>query len=253
MSQATSGRRAQGVAIRRAALRAGVCLVLMALTGGSVMAARIQLDDGTQFSGTVVRKDGQNVMIVVPRSSVGSVDGVPLPEAVTVGKAAPTFSVVDLRGTTQTLGSASGEATLMLFWASWCPHCRSDVGLMKDLCSRYQGKGLRLVTVSVDRDMNALNKFVQDQQLPYPIIAAGSQPNSPESQLPERYEVQGIPTYFLVDARGVITWTMSGSVTESKLDLEGLLKPLIVEATSSPSSSQATSGGRSKKQKKKRD
>ena len=239
--------------MRRATRYTILCFLLAHLGGGRVTAAQIQLEDGTQFSGTVVRKDGQNVMIVVPRSSVASVDGVPLPEAVTIGKPAPTFSVADLRGTMQTLGSASGEATLMLFWASWCPHCRSDVGLMKDLFSRYQGKGLRLVTVSVDQDINALNKFVQDQQLPYPVVAASGAPDNPASQLPERYEMQGIPTYFLIDPKGMVTWTMSGSVTETKFDLDGLLKPLIVEAKSTTPSPRTTSDGRSKKQKKKRD
>ena len=219
---------------RRAALCAGgSVLVAFCFAGGSARAERIKLQDGAEFSGSVVGRDGESVTVNVPRLSVASVDGQPLPPPVVAGKAAPAFSVVDLDGATHTLGSAEGEATLINFWASWCPHCRHDVTLMKDLFARYHGKGVRFVMVSVDQDVNALNTFIRDQHLPYPVIAANGKPNSPASELPELYEARGIPVYYVVDAKGVIAKVISGSVAEKREDLEGLLKSLL-PATPSP-------------------
>ena len=136
----------------------------------SVSAAQIQLEDGTEFSGDVLQRSGEEVIIRLPRASVAAIDGTPLPTPVAQGEKAPEFSVLDLNGGTQTLGVSDGAATMVHFWASWCPHCRSDVKLMKELYARYDGKGLRMVMVSVDQDRSDLDTFIQKQDLPYPII-----------------------------------------------------------------------------------
>ena len=230
------------------AQRTLVCLLALGIGLGmhqSAHAAQVKLTDGTEVTGTVVGRDGRSITLTLQRSSVASIDGKPLPAPVVEGSPAPTFSVVDLSGTTQTLGSATGEVTLLHFWASWCPHCRHDVDLMKDLFAKYQGKGVRVVTVSVDQDMKALAAFIQDQHLPYPVVAAYSTPNTSASQLPDLYETHGIPAYFLMDAHGTIAKTMSGSVTEGKVDLEGLLKELLGSKPAAVSSAKSSRPPRS--------
>ena len=227
-----------GTTRRNPARKAAIGLSLaLGIAGASTHAAQVKLADGTEVSGTVVGRDGESVMLRLPRSSVASIDGKPLPPPVIAGSPAPAFSVVDLAGATQTLGSAQGDVTLLHFWASWCPHCRHDVDLMKALFVKYQGKGVRVVTVSVDQDTNALITFVRDQHLPYPVVAAYSTPNTSASQLPDLYETRGIPAYFLVDARGDVAKVMAGSVTEGKVDLDGLIKGLLPSSNAGPSTS----------------
>ncbi|MBI4341920.1 MAG: TlpA family protein disulfide reductase [Candidatus Omnitrophica bacterium] len=198
---------------------------------GLASAEQIKLQDGTEFAGSILGRDGDRIVIGLSRSSVAAVDGQTLPPPVTTGATAPAFSAVDLNGTTQTLGAEQGEATLVHFWASWCPHCRSDVPLMKDLFARYQGKGLRIVTVSLDQDVSKLAQFMKDQQLPYPVVAAYQDPASPNATLPELYEAQGVPAYYLIDANGVVAKTFSGSVTEGNMDLESDLQKLLATAS----------------------
>ena len=215
-----------------------ICLGLMlGIVGASAYAAQVKLTDGTTVSGTVVGRDGESIMLKLQRSSVASIDGKPLPAPVVAGSPAPAFSVVDLAGATQTLGSAKGDVTLLHFWASWCPHCRHDVDVMKDLYVRYQGKGVRIVTVSVDQDMKALETFLHEQQLPYPIVAAYAKLDAAESKLPDLYEMRGIPAYFLVDAHGSVAKVMAGSVTEGKVDLDGLIKGLLASSSAGPGTS----------------
>ena len=212
----------------RVLLCAGCACLAAGVFAGSAAAERVKLLDGTEFDGRIASKDGTNVVVVMPRASVATVDGQPLPPPVVAGYPAPVFTVTDLAGATQTLGSASGDVTVINFWASWCPHCQHDVDLMKDLYTRYQGKGARFVMVSVDQKLDALNAFITEHQLPYPVIASGAAlPNSPEARLPGLYESRGVPTYYVVDPKGVITKSMSGSLIEGKIDFEELLKGLI--------------------------
>jgi peroxiredoxin len=170
----------------------------------------------------VLEKNGEAVILGLPRAAVASVDGHPLPPPVAAGTPAPGFSVVDTHGAPQSLEAYRGHATLLQFWATWCPHCRSDLPLMKELAARHQDQGLRILTVSIDRDAAALTAFLRDHPLPYPVISMAAAP-----ELPDRYETQGVPAYFLIDPTGVIVQTWSGSVTERESDFEQVLAHLL--------------------------
>ena len=200
----------------------------------AVHADQIRLKDGTEVSATLLDTDGESVVVRIPRTSIEAVNGRPLPPPLVAGAQAPDFTAVDLQGTTQTMAQNRGHTTLLQFWASWCPHCRSDLPLMKKLFTSYQDKGLRVVTVSVDQQLEGLQAFVRDQAIPYPVIAALTYPS-----VPELYESRGVPSYYLIDAEGNIAKTWSGSVTERKGDFEEVLTRLlgIPEAAAAPAPS----------------
>lgn len=199
---------------------------------GLLNADEITLKDGTKFSGSVLGRDGERVVIALPRASVAAVGGEALPEAVTEGSKAPSFEVQDVKGAKQTLGAANGDATLLSFWASWCPHCRSDIPMMKELTAKYGGKGLRIVSVSVDQDIDRLTQFLKDQDLSYPVVAAFKDPGKPAAALPELYEAQGVPAYFLIDANGTVVKTYSGSITEGRVDIDSDVQQVLESVSS---------------------
>ena len=222
---------------RRAARRVGLCLLLGLAASGTVTAEQVKLKDGTEFSATVLGKDRDSVVVRLPRSEVSSVNGQPLPMPVTTGVAAPGFEAVDLAGAMHRLANYQGHVTLLQFWATWCPHCRADLSLMKDLFVRYQAQGLRILTVSVDQDLATLQSFIQEQHVSYPVIPLYSQSvPSQQAALPELYDMQGIPAYYLIDTQGTINQTFTGSVTEGGIDLEGALKRLLAVSGASRSS-----------------
>ena len=195
---------------------------LASCAGPSAGAAEIRLKDGTKFAGTIVRKDPDSVLVRLDRAAVTAVDGQPMTPPLVAGAQAPDFKAVDLNGATQALADNHGQVTLLQFWASWCPHCRRDVSLMKDLFAQYQNKGLKIVTVSIDRDRSALKTFIQSEQLPYSVIHADDQ-----SLLPDLYEAQGVPTYVLIDGKGAVMKTRSGSLTEMANEFKAALDELF--------------------------
>lgn len=191
-------------------------------TGGVARADQIRMKDGTQVSGEVVQRDGDHVIVQFPRASVSELNGRPLPPPVTAGEKAPDFTATDLAGVTQSISKNQGRVTLLQFWASWCPYCRKDLPQIKELVTRYQDKGLRLLTVSIDQDLDALKKFVQQEQLTYPVISIATNPG-----LSELYESQGVPGYYLIDAHGTIVQVWRGSVTVTQTDLNSAVAKLL--------------------------
>jgi len=201
-----------------------------------VSADQITLQDGTELSGKVVGKDGKSVIIQLRRQDVTAINGRALPPPLTVGVVAPSFRAVDLTGAVHTLPDDEGRVTLLQFWATWCPHCRADIPLMKRLFATYRDKGLRLITVSVDQRLADLQAFIRREGLDVPVISTAD-PSNPAASLPDLYEIPGIPAYYVVDTKGLIAETFSGAETETHADLEGLLQQLLATPTTSPTPS----------------
>lgn len=204
------------------------CVVAVQAMAEPERSDKIRFKDGTTLSAILLQKDGNRAILQVSRDTIATVNGQPLPPPVVEGAKAPDFSATDLSGATHTLSNNLGHVTLLKFWASWCPHCRSDVPYMKRLFAQFSKEKdpkLRIITVSVDQDLNALKQFIEKEQITYPVISAMAHP-----ELPERYETQGIPTYFLIDVKGLIAKTWSGALTEGdvqrKVELERLLADL---------------------------
>jgi peroxiredoxin len=77
-----------------------------------------------------------------------------------VGKQIPDFSVTSITGEKLTLSSAGSEYLLVVFWATWCPHCSS---LLPELTKIYfpESKGkLQMVAISLDDQQSELETFL---------------------------------------------------------------------------------------------
>jgi peroxiredoxin len=206
-----------------------VIMVLIGILGSPIVAAeQVRLKDGTELNAAVVQKDSDSVFLAVPRSDVATVDGKALPDPVASGFAAPEFSVTDVKGKKFRLSENRGKVIIITFWASWCPHCMSDISMLKDISIRYRDKGVEIVAVSIDKDLSKFSMFVKEEELPYTVVSVYDPARSAEQAfLPNLYEAQGVPSYFVIDKKGVIASTFSGSVVEGNRDLEGLIKGLL--------------------------
>jgi len=130
-----------------------------------------------------------------------------------------------LAGVTHALSENRGQVTLLQFWATWCPHCRHDLPLMKQLSAEQGSKGLRILTVSIDANLAQLKQFLDANQITYPVIAALS-----DTTIPNLFEAEGVPAYFVIGADGKIADVWSGSLTEEANNFEKHLLALVAAA-----------------------
>jgi len=119
------------------------------------------------------------------------------------GKAAA-FSLPDLQGKLH--GLAEGEVVLLNFWATWCPPCRKEMPSMAALHRKYAGKGLKVIAVSVDRDVNDLSAFVREYNLPFQVL------HDADSNVSHSYGVFRYPETFLIDRHGQVRYHLVGAV-----------------------------------------
>jgi len=95
--------------------------------------------------------------------------------------------------------SKSGEKLVLLdFWASWCGPCRESLPDLKRFQSTFSSDQVQVVSISEDRDENAWNSFVSQNQMTW------EQRFDNNGESARRYGVQGFPTYILMDGNGTI-------------------------------------------------
>ncbi len=112
-----------------------------------------------------------------------------------------------------------GKVVLVDFWATWCGPCRREMPHVKELYKKHKEAGFEVVGVSLDKDLEALAKYIDENEIPWENLAGDG-----TKQLAEKYGVRGIPTMMLVDQKGNIV-AVTHKVGDLTADLEKLLKP----------------------------
>jgi peroxiredoxin len=112
------------------------------------------------------------------------------------GNPAPDFSARDLQGKRIKLSKIKAEKTLLVFWASWCPHCTSSLPRLKKYYDPLHPEKLQIIAISVDEDKNDVTKAIQKEHYPWINIA---QLKGWDSPVAEAYDVSATPSFFLLD------------------------------------------------------
>lgn len=119
------------------------------------------------------------------------------------GQPSPKFSYPDINGKTVSLDDLKGNLVYIDVWATWCGPCIREIPALKQLESDYQGKNIRIVSMSIDpkEDFDKWQKMVKEKDLKGIQIFAD---NAWKSDFVQEYGIKGIPRFILVDQNGNI-------------------------------------------------
>jgi thiol-disulfide isomerase/thioredoxin len=140
--------------------------------------------------------------------------------AVDVGQPAPNFALPGMQGRVVALESLRGQVVYVDFWASWCGPCRRSFPWMNDMQRKY-GKGFAIVAVNVDKKRADAEKFLAQFPASFPVVfdEAGTTPAA--------FGVKGMPSSYLIDARGNVALVERGFFDERRAELEDRVKSLL--------------------------
>ncbi len=148
-------------------------------------------------------------------------------------KLAPAFTLTDLSGKKVSLASYRGKALLINFWATWCGPCKIETPWLVDLRNKYASQGFEVLGIDSEgddakpgdvawtHDKDAIDKFVAQYKMPYPVLMGGDGLSKPYGGLDD------LPTSFFVDRKGKVVAMQVGINSES--DIEDNIKKALAE------------------------
>ena len=128
-------------------------------------------------------------------------------ESPLVGKMAPDFEANTLDGKKVKLSSFKDSPVVLDFWASWCPPCKQELPVLKEIYTKLKGQGLKIVAVSIDGKVDDLKKFLQSNPLPFTVLHL---PTADVKAVAEAYKLTGIPRVLYVTKQGKVKSDTSG-------------------------------------------
>lgn len=133
-------------------------------------------------------------------------------------------SLSTLDGKRVDLRELQDKALLINAWATWCGPCRLEMPYLADLHRRLSKEGLAIAAVSWE-EPGAVRTFLEETGADYPFLLL----SDPDRILQGRFQVTGLPTTLIVDARGRLALHHVGMYVWNAPEVVSRIRHLLAE------------------------
>jgi len=138
-----------------------------------------------------------------------------------VGQKAPDFSAAGLDGKTQRLSTvtAASRATVVYFWASWCPPCIGEFLELENLSRKLKDQGMTLLSINFKETALTAKTFAEEAGASIPVLL------DTDGKIAAQFLVWPLPAIFVLDAKGIVRHKIIGATNVTALETK------IIEVT----------------------
>ncbi|MGB2739396.1 MAG: TlpA disulfide reductase family protein [Cognaticolwellia sp.] len=127
---------------------------------------------------------------------------------------APAWQLKTQSGDSISSSQFDGQATILHFWATWCPYCKKLQPKLVELEEQYKAQGVKIVAISFNEDDDALPQDeLASRGYHFPTAVNGD-------SVAMLYGVKGTPTTFFINKNNqVIFKYTSSNISDPRLEL----------------------------------
>lgn len=140
--------------------------------------------------------------------------------ALEVNQPAPELDIKLLNGRTVKAKELRGKVVVTMFWATWCPTCRTALPELQRFYNDQHAKGLEILALSIDESPKDVRVFVKKNQITLPVGMRT------DTWFDHYGRVAATPTVFITDRKGIVRHRLTGTANSAE-KIEHLTRPLL--------------------------
>lgn len=142
--------------------------------------------------------------------------------------AAYSLKAFDVDGKQVSLEQFKGKFVYIDVWATWCGPCKQESPKFLKLASKFKGKDIVFITLSVDhsKDFNKWKKYVNEHYVDANCIPLCTKSGF-NNDFVQHYRINAIPRFMLISKDGTMLYNNCWRPSDSRI--EKLLERLLVK------------------------
>lgn len=115
------------------------------------------------------------------------------------GKPAPDFTLKTTQGMKLSMSQyRNNQNALIFFWATWCPHCRTELKELSKKKTEFEQKGIKIIVVNLEEKEAKVKSFLNKNKINLNVFLDVT------GGLTDTYSIIGVPTIVLVNKQGQV-------------------------------------------------
>ncbi len=138
-----------------------------------------------------------------------------LDDTIEVGTEAPDFTLVDPDGKQFTLSDFEGEKVIVLeFMSMSCGTCKNfEENTLKDYCNEAMPDDVKVISITQTKNADEDELAERGEEMGWKFVKG-------KDEITDAFGADRVPTVVIIDKDGIITFSKSGSMSQSDLEKE---------------------------------
>ena len=127
------------------------------------------------------------------------------------GSSGGALQTLDMPGVEQHFTANRGKVTLVMFWATWCPACKTEMPVLEQLRAKYPPEKLDVMAISVDDTEQVMAEYLKSQPTTVDVYLS-------KAEVGSGFGVKSIPALYVLDKGGQVAFNSAGVYPFEMLD-----------------------------------